>query len=1136
MADERLKSILKFAKPTALGSGSGLSVAKDASPTVSQSIARTPKPSNISQLTSKVANTANQAFGLAEGVAKATGHFVVNTPRYIKEDIAPFLQGVARTVTGDLSHDLYNIKTQQDALDKQGQMYSQLYKSGKMSKANYTKALRQMADQGQQLSKDAQTVASKADRGNIVESAAMTAFDIASFGSLQLGEVGAKQALQAGSKEALNALLSSGASNLEKAAMKFPNVRSLLLRNLEKEGKILASETLPGYFAREGKQLAIGLLIKRPIFYQSNVGLAKDSLNHIMEGNYNQGAKSAAWIAIQALEGGPLGVASKGFTWLKNLSGKLAHGKGSFIDELSARIGDGRRTQIADHITKSKSFPAGQDRAEEVFRIAQETSGRVFGKDVNAAVDNFLSSYDGQDLSKITPGQIVKDLANHRDADSLIRRETAKLVQAGKLTQEQADRLVPVRWSAMTRDGAATAIEKAGPNPNMQHEAWQTYAEAHGLDNNRNLMDRIEYEINANAGGSGDIRRAILEMDAAATIPQGVSDPLRKGLARLGYVVAEPAGGRRVNYLELNDTRKLISEAAKGNIDLFDAAVAPQPQVEAISNMLSRVGLSPEASSKEGQKKLAEAVTARLDNTTIAPEIKQLVKGGDSVSGGQAILTKLQAYVEDKQASKAGEILSLGTAQGHAAISDLRQLIRKEVVEALSADGFKLTKANAGEILKSITQGYIDVPMELRGLGDRAVDYLYKVNPLQKSYSRIQSALRYAYNPFFRTQEATETRLLSRVSSNNLIWNKSRAELNGAVKMLDESRIFSSSLYGEAAQDQVLGRITANITQGQKRDLAGLALDLANKQGISLEKMIAEHPDQIDDALRVIVQYPTKGILASPMARTLNLAFFPIRYNTKVTMIAAQALAKQPPAIQKAALHSLFQFSSWLKSDEGIKWQAQYADAIGVLNWVTPINSIQYTLNLLNGSVDSPADLGILGGLPIGVLSQILDSQGLIHLNTPYVSPKTGDVIPKYVPETTKARAATAVSDILGSMFTYPGRTLGLPGKQENIHRVVKQFIDTSTKTDYRVEDQLDRLTPLEQNMVRVLKGDTTKESLDALYSASAPGQFNGYTLPPANIDGLFKPIPRRTGLPSKKSSKGKKKKTTAIPIGQVGL
>jgi hypothetical protein len=46
-------------------------------------------------------------------------------------------------------------------------------------------------------------------------------------------------------------------------------------------------------------------------------------------------------------------------------------------------------------------------------------------------------------------------------------------------------------------------------------------------------------------------------------------------------------------------------------------------------------------------------------------------------------------------------------------------------------------------------------------------------------------------------------------------------ELDGAVKELDDIKLSStSSLPGEAAQDQLLGRLTANITRGQKRDLS----------------------------------------------------------------------------------------------------------------------------------------------------------------------------------------------------------------------------------------------------------------------------------------------------------------------------
>jgi hypothetical protein len=226
----------------------------------------------------------------------------------------------------------------------------------------------------------------------------------------------------------------------------------------------------------------------------------------------------------------------------------------------------------------------------------------------------------------------------------------------------------------------------------------------------------------------------------------------------------------------------------------------------------------------------------------------------------------------------------------------------------------------------------------------------------------------------------------------------------------------------------------------------------------------------------------------------------------------------------------MFQMRSWLKSDEGIAWQSKHADAIQLFNWITPVNSIEYTLNLLGHKPDSMSDVGQLGGLPLGIITQMLDGQGIINLNKPYVDPKTGDVFPKYVPETTKARAATALTDLLNSMFTYPGRTLGLPGKNATIRNVVRSFIDTNG-TDFTKQLDMDNLTPLQKNFVRVLQGDTSKEALDALYNSPAPGQFNGPTLPPISLPFKQPPaITPRRGLASKASG-GKKAKKVAIPL-----
>ena len=132
---------------------------------------------------------------------------------------------------------------------------------------------------------------------------------------------------------------------------------------------------------------------------------------------------------------------------------------------------------------------------------------------------------------------------------------------------------------------------------------------------------------------------------------------------------------------------------------------------------------------------------------------------------------------------------------------------------------------------------------------------------------------------------------------------------------------------------------------------------------------------------------------------------------------------------------------NWLKSPEGLIWQQEHNTAIQFFKWLTPVGSIQWVFDVLNKGVDevgklagrtptgnlsSIGDFGMIGGLPFGVISQILQSQGIININAPYVSPKDGEIWARRIPESMQARVASAFMDLLGSTFTYPGATIGL--------------------------------------------------------------------------------------------------------------
>lgn len=1065
-------------------------------------------------------------------VAGKTGSFIKNSA----VDIYQAGFGTARTFI-----DVQNQPIQNKILAEQSKQLGVIqskvmseYSSGKMSKENYLKALGDLNEAFKLNNQENQKISAGPTPQQRAMDVVETAVNLLTLGSAGLVRVGVKQAYEAGGTAALKALVKEAATPLEQVAMKVPAVQALIIRNLERAGirqaQKVAGETAAQYIAREGKTIAVNLLIKRPVFYQANIAEANKFYHGVLDKNTGGALASAAWLGVQMIEGGPLGVAARGAGWLKRTTGKLAYGKGSFIDEISKKIGNGNPSQIARFLTTlEKRAPNEFKEAEKTFRILQETNLRAGGS-LDQAVDNVLTHYAHNDipLDSITPGQLYRDMNNWAKADELAQR----LLSTGKIKgvdAGDAQKYVVVRWDKLTKQAVADTVAAAG-NKSSQRAAIQALADRPGVGwgNNDILMKRINKIISESKSGE-EAAQAIRQIETASTHLKGVPTKASRELAKLGFTIAEPYGGRKTPIVSYGETRKLVSGALDNNTEIFDPAIAPQPEVAMIAGALQKIGLSPEAASRVGTQKLGESVVASINELGFAARLGFKNDRGNTVNGGRAILATLQNYIENKRGA-----FGIG---GKAAITDVRQLTLNEIEDAL-----KIGKAEARAISAAIMDGYTRVPLELRGLGDKIVDTLYRVNPLHKYYSRFQAAARYTYNPFFRTQERVETKLLSHAQGSNLVWIKPRNYpgsrrqwLDEGTQTLDEAGIFTSSLPGEAAQDQVLGRITANITAGQKRDLAGLAYQMAEARGLTLKQMVAEHSDEIDDALRVVVQYPTKGVLASPLARTMNLMFFPMRYNIKVSQIAAQVLAKQPPAVQMAVIHSGFKLRDWLKSDEGITWQSQHADAIQVLSWLTPVNSIAYTLNLLSHRPDSVAELGQLGGLPLGFITQALDNQGIINLNRPYVNPKTGDILPDYIPKTVSARTSVALTDLLGSLFTYPGRILGLPGKGQLLRDGVKAYI-TTNGSDFDKQVRTEDLTELQKDWIRVLKGDSSNETMDRLYNSPAPGQFNWYTIPPTDLPIIASPTSpvsrpaKRTGLPTKAKGPKKKKIPAAIP------
>ena len=191
-------------------------------------------------------------------------------------------------------------------------------------------------------------------------------------------------------------------------------------------------------------------------------------------------------------------------------------------------------------------------------------------------------------------------------------------------------------------------------------------------------------------------------------------------------------------------------------------------------------------------------------------------------------------------------------------------------------------------------------------------------------------------------------------------------------------------------------------------------------------------------------------------------------------MVMADSLAKTSVATQFAVVKGLYNGSNFLKSQQGQAWYAQNSDVIKLLTYFTPLTTLSYFSNILGGKPESVGSFGELGGLPLGWIPQLLDAEGLTHITqSAYLDPKTGKEIQGYIPATSRGMLLTAVQDLVGALYTYPGATAGLPSKTTIDRNLALGLTGSNKKVDLKPAPQLP-LSAQQQQMQQAIGGGST--------------------------------------------------------------
>lgn len=928
---------------------------------------------------------------------------------------------------------------------------------------------------------------------------------------------------------------------------------------------------------------AVNIALKYPIYFNYMSSTANTVYQELDQGKYGDAIRAVAFNAALILSGGPIGQAFKYGGKAIAGTGKLTFGEGSFWDQLSQLYGDksanGFSKAISDHAATLKGS-AQADFLKSMSNVEATNMAAIGGNDVKAAAvqaaSRLAKGMQGQystDLSSITHEQAVQDMVKfskwQESFDTFAKANGLPLTTVGR---------------SDVRDLSSIA-GSVGEQPREQwSQAWADWKASNpnlAAANNSSFDTQMAHIMATNTDAEG-LKQGIMDIKARQTA-EGFPQKMIDAAAKEGYIPIQPP-----KIAAPFQEGSGVLKSAFGDSEFFTRTVQPLPVLSSVGQLLTGLGLSPEASSERVYQMFTDNVARNLSSTNAAHDIEKVLAEKQATAYAAAAekaaaktaaggLTKEELALA-KKSGITPEVLAKGKITGKAAAEEVATIPPKAqlsssdlIMKKLSsfAKGLKvpvpdvrmLTNAHiqkalgvgfsdAADVQKAISKAYVDVPLAVRGLGDSAVDWTYNLpgsSTIMRRYLRVQGALRFSFNPFFQyLRVIPKTEILTSAEGGGFINSifQGRAGQIGDIRtalrsggFLNEKATLTSGVLGGEAVDSA-GFAAKNISKTllpmQERSIAGLIDSQAQRMGMDAQAYMTQYPEQVRDTVQMIAQYDKhSGFLNSPLARTLNVAIFPFRFDAKVVSILGRSMARQPLLTQVAFVNGMMKAHSWLTSPEGQAWYSQNSSAIAVLGYISPVLSLTDAfMSLVPGHDHSLGNFGQLGGLPFGWIPQVMDSVGLTHFNQSGVDPKTGDAIPKYIPATTKGQAAIAIQDFLGALFSYPGAELGLPSKASFTRNTALGIVGGSKTKDLTL--QPGSLSPSEQQYQKNVQqaNGTTPQSNTPNYQGAPTGTFSSPT-PNANEDDLMSQLKAHATKPKAKT---KAQFTPALAPGQTAF
>lgn len=227
-----------------------------------------------------------------------------------------------------------------------------------------------------------------------------------------------------------------------------------------------------------------------------------------------------------------------------------------------------------------------------------------------------------------------------------------------------------------------------------------------------------------------------------------------------------------------------------------------------------------------------------------------------------------------------------------------------------------------------------------------------------------------------------------------------------------QSRNFWFAITGESSV-----RIATQVNKALAEKF-GMTIEQALDYTMTEGTKVYKNP-QLLKIMREVTQdvfHYKEGFLTSPLIKTLNVVWFPFRFQAKTLQLAGSWLGSLSPVNRAAIVNNWVHFANWAGTDEGIEWRRTNKNLFyQILNYSLAYGQIGQSIEAVTKGRIFGGNTGLIGGVPFGFLVNIARELAYLPSDTDQYDPKTGREFKKEIPREVPSVAAlsTAIEQLV---------------------------------------------------------------------------------------------------------------------------